>query len=249
MGGIGLKRSSRIAVVTNICLAGLLLIVGIVCFYPLGISTVSHRSESIYYEGDRKSHYISLMFHVYDGEDNISQILEILDDYGLKATFFIGGSWADDYAGILRKIVRGGHELGNCGYFCLDPGKLSYERNQEEIRLCGELVRRLTGTAMTLFSSPYSHYPDELIKAAELLEYKVIQWSKDATSTVRENRDATFIFEQATNGVCGGELILLHPTQDTVKALPAILQNYLENDLEPVPVSVNIAGIVQERNS
>lgn len=238
-----MRRFSKITVFTNLCLAGLLLVVGIVCFYPLGISTVSQQSEHVYYEGDRKSRYVSPMFHVYAGESYVSQILDVLDDYGVTATFFIGGCWADDYAGVLREIVLRGHELGNCGYFCLDPGKLSYERNQEEIRLCGELIQMLTGESVSLFSSPYGHDSDEVIKAAESLGYNVIQWSKDTTA--RQDQDMALIFERATDGVCGGDLVLMHPTAETVKVLPSILQNYLENGLEPVRVSVNIAGVAQ----
>lgn len=96
---------------------------------------------------------------------------------------------------------------------------------------------------MSLFSSPYGHDSDEVIKAAESLGYNVIQWSKDTTA--RQDQDMALIFERATDGVCGGDLVLMHPTAETVKALPSILQNYLENGLEPVRVSVNIAGVAQ----
>ena len=53
------------------------------------------------------------MFNVYWGTDEIYQILDILDQYTVKSTFFIGGCWADDNVACLREIVRRGHELGN----------------------------------------------------------------------------------------------------------------------------------------
>ena len=52
------------------------------------------------------------------------------------------------------------------------------------------------------------------------------------------------IFDRAAEAR-GGELVRMHPTAETAAALPSVLQFYLENDLEPVPVSVNIAGIAK----
>ncbi len=236
-----MKRSSKVALITNLCLAGLLLIVGTVCFYPFDISTAGKPTDRVYYAGNRESAYVSLMFNVYWGTEYIPAILDTLDEYGVKTTFFIGGSWADDHAETLREIVRRGHELGNHGYFHKDPDKLSYEQNREEIRLCGELVEMLTEQTMTLFAPPSGAYSDAAVDAAEDLGYKVILWSKDTIDW--RDHDSALIFDRAAD-VRGGDLVLMHPTKETAAALPSVLQHYKDSGLEPVPVSVNIGGAV-----
>ena len=238
-----MKRSSKIALVTNFCLAGLLLIVGTVCFYPLDISTAGKPVDRVYYKGNRESAYVSPMFNVYWGTEYIPSILDTLDEFGVKVTFFVGGSWADDHAETLREIVRRGHELGNHGYFHKDSDKLSYEKNREEIRLCGELVQMLTQVPMSLFAPPSGAYSEETVDAAESLGYRVILWSKDTIDW--RDHDRALIFDRATD-VQGGDLVLMHPTAETAAALPSVLRQYKDNNLEVVPVSVNIGGTLRE---
>ena len=236
-----MKRNIRLTVATNVFLAVLLLIVGAICFFPLGVSTAGKLSDRVYYEGNRESNYVSLMFNVYWGTEYIPEILDTLDEYGVKATFFIGGSWADDNAEMLREIVNRGHELGNHGYFHKDQDTLSYEKNVEEIRVCGELVYTLTGVQPTLFAPPSGAYSEDTVNAADALGYKTILWSKDTIDW--RDHDRSLIISRATKDVSGGDLILMHPTAETAQALASILLDYSQKGLEEVPVSVNISGI------
>ncbi len=238
-----MKRSTKLALLTNACLAVLLCIVGTVCFYPLGISTAGKLSDRVYYEGNRDSRYVSLMFNVYWGTEFLPAILDVLDEYGVKATFFIGGSWADDHTKELRELVARGHELGNHGYFHRDQDGLSYEKNVEEIRLCGQLVQSLTDVKTTLFAPPSGAYSADTVDAADSLGYRVILWSKDTIDW--RDHDRTIIFSRATQNVQGGDLVLMHPTAETAEALPSVLRFYRENNLEQVPVSVNISGLAK----
>lgn len=67
-----------------------------------GIAFVATYSEQIptqtvnnaIYEGNQDSGSVSLMFNVYENTDNVKKIAEILDEYGYKTTFFVGGVWA-----------------------------------------------------------------------------------------------------------------------------------------------------------
>lgn len=238
---VRLKRNIRLAVATNAVLAVLLLAVGAVCFFPLGVSTAGKLSDRVYYHGNRDSAYVSLMFNVYWGTEYIAPILDTLDEYGVRATFFIGGSWADDHADALRAIAERGHELGNHGYFHKDQDGISYEANLEEIRVCGELIDSLTGVRPSLFAPPSGAYGEETVRAAEALGYKTILWSKDTIDW--RDHDASLILERATKEVAGGDLVLMHPTAETVEALPAILERLRAAGLEQVPVSVNISGV------
>lgn len=236
-----MKRSTKLAVVTNIVLAAVLLAVGAVCFLPFGVSTAGQPADRVYYSGNRDSRYISLMFNVYWGAEYLPSILDTLDEFGVKATFFVGGSWADDHAEALGELVARGHELGNHGYFHKDQGKISYEGNVEEIRVCGELVKTLTGVEMALFAPPSGAYGEDTVRAAESLGYKTILWSKDTVDW--RDHDEDTIYRRATENAAGGDLVLMHPTEETARSLSAVLRCYREAGLEQVPVSVNISGV------
>lgn len=235
-----MKRVTKLAVITNTALAVILFVVGMVCFLPSAISPAGKLSDRVYYSGNTDSEYVSVMINVYWGTEYIPAMLDVLDEYKAKATFFIGGSWADDNTEMLRTIAERGHELGNHGYFHKDQDKLSYEKNAEEIRLCGELVEKLTGVSPALFAPPSGAYSENTVNAAESLGYKVILWSKDTIDW--RDRDASLIYRRATKDVAGGDLVLMHPTAETVSALPSILAYYREQQLEVVSVSENISG-------
>ena len=236
-----MKRNIKIALFTNIFLAVVLVAVGTVCFFPFGAMKAGKLSDRVYYNGNKDSNYISIMFNVYGGTEYISEILDTLDEYNVHATFFVGGSWADDHAEILTQIRDRGNELGNHGYFHKNQDALTLEKNKEEIGVCGELVERLTGVKMNLFAPPSGAYAEQTVEAAESLGYKVIMWSKDTIDW--RDHDQTVIYRRATNRVSGGDLVLAHPTKETAAALPSILAYYRDQGLEQVPVSVNISGI------
>lgn len=230
-----MMRSVKVAVFTNAVLLLLVVVVGAVCFFPLGAVTAGNVSDRVYYRGDAESGKVSLMFNVYGGADYIPGILDTLDAFGVKATFFIGGCWADDHTQTLREIAARGHELGNHGYFHKDQDKLSLSANKEEILRCHDLVKSLAGKEMSLFAPPSGTYSENTVNAAESLAYKVIMWSKDTIDW--RDHDATLIFSRATEGIEGGDLVLMHPTEETAEALPSVLAFYKEKGLAQCTVS------------
>lgn len=236
-----MRGSRRLTLVTNIVLGLIVVAVGAVCFFPPGVSTAGKVSDRVYYSGNTDSRYVSLMFNVYGGAEYIPSILDSLDQYGVRATFFIGGCWADDYGETVREIDSRGNELANHGYFHKDQDKLSLNGNKEEISRCGDLVEMLTGKKTVLFAPPSGAYSENTVNAAEDLGYKVIMWSKDTVDW--RDHDATLIYNRATKDLAGGDLILMHPTKETAEALPSVLRNFAENGFLQVPVSVNISGV------
>lgn len=230
-----MMRSGKIAVFTNAVLLLVVVIVGAVCFFPLGVATAGKVSDRVYYSGDREGGRVSLMFNVYGGAEYIPSVLDTLDAYSVKATFFIGGCWADDYTQTLREIASRGHELGNHGYFHKEQDKLSLAANKEEISRCHSLVQSLTGAEMELFAPPSGAYSENTVDAAESLGYKVIMWSKDTIDW--RDHDATLIYARATEEIAAGDLVLMHPTEQTAQALPSVLAFYKEQGLVQSAVS------------
>lgn len=230
-----MKRNRKLAIVSNVCLAAVVFAVACVCLYPVGVST-SGGSGRILTEGDRGGAQISLLLSVYEGEEYIPPILDVLDEYGAKATFFVGGSWADGHAGALREISSRGHEVGNFGYFERDMSALPQEKCEQELRLCGALVEALTGARPSLFLPPCGAYGDGLLDAAEALGYTPVLWSKDAACA-----DAALVCERAAEGEAG-DFVRLLPSAETLSALPSVLREFEERGLSAVTLSACIGG-------
>lgn len=169
---------------------------------------------------------ISLMINVYWGTEHIRPMLNILNDKNVKATFFIGGSWAEDNEELLKEIYLEGHEIGSHGYFHKAHSKLSREGNYQEINVTHKLIKGILNFDMNLFAPPSGDYSDTTVEVAKELGYKTILWTKDTIDW--RDQDAGLIKDRATSDLSGGNLILMHPTQKTKEALPLIIDGIKE---------------------
>ncbi len=231
------KLSSRaIAALTNTILVCIVLVIGTICFLP-SVSTASGVDDRVYYHGN-SSDGVSIMINVYWGTDLIDGFLDVLEKFDAKATFFIGGSWADDNVGLVKKIAEKGHEIGSHGYFHREHDKLSLQANREEIKTSVDFLRLASEQEIALFAPPSGAYNDETVEAAEGLGLKTVMWSKDTIDW--RDKDVNLAFRRATEDVKGGDFILMHPMEHTLKALPKILENYIQKGLYPITVSENI---------
>ena len=224
---------------TNLVLIFLVCSVSFVCFVPADSAQVSAES-CLYRSGRKESGGISLMFNVYWGQTEVYQILDILDEYSAKSTFFIGGCWADDHVACLKEIVSRGHELGNHGYFHKDHDKLSLAQNREEIVRCNQFIQLAVGESPTLFAPPSGAYNDATLSICKALKMKAILWTKDTIDW--RDKDEQLIYARATQGVDAGAFVLMHPMKATVRALPNILKEYQSRNLRAITVRENLAA-------
>lgn len=231
------KLSSRaIAALTNCCLALILVVVATVCFLP-SVNAASSLEDRVYRKGASENG-VSLMINVYWGTDEVFAMLDVLDEYEAKATFFIGGSWADDNVTCVREIAARGHEIGSHGYFHLAHDKLDYDGNVREIAASVEFLSLVIDKPIALFAPPSGAYSDSTVEAAESMGLKTILWSKDTVDWRDKNEEDAF--RRATQGAEGGDLILMHPMAHTVSALPRILEYYGAHGLRAITVSENL---------
>lgn len=230
------KRSRAVAALTNLALALIVVALGAVCFLP-AVSPASEIDARVRYQGT-SSDGVSLMFNVYWGTEEVYSILDVLDEYEATATFFLGGCWADDNVACVREIARRGHEIGAHGYFHKEHDKLTLKENLDEIRTSAEFLALATGREIELFAPPSGAYNEDTLAAAESLSLKTVMWSKDTIDW--RDKDEDLCFTRATEGVKGGDLILMHPMEHTAKALPKILKYYREHGLRTVTVGENL---------
>lgn len=222
-------------VLSNVVIIGMLIFM---CVF-IGASNYqyvfNYNNENVIYNGNRDSTNVSIMFNVYWGTEYIDGILDVLDQFDVKTTFFVGGQWVEKEPKMLDKIISRGHEIGNHGYFHKEHEHLSYEQNLEEINTTHNLVKVVHNYEMNLFAPPSGSFNRSTLDTCAELGYSTIMWSKDTIDW--RDKDANLIFTRATSNVKGGDLVLAHPTENTLKALPLILEYYKVNNLTATTVS------------
>ncbi len=229
-----MKTSSTRVVVTNI-----IIVLMFVTLIGLGVSNhialYVQADDRVYYSGNTENNNVSFMINVYQNEDCVRDILDILDSFKVKTTFFVGGCWAVKNIDLVKEIYTRGHELGNHGFFHKDQDKLSYDANVEEISMCHKLIQENLGIEMSLFAPPSGAYNKTTVDAATNLNYKTIMWTHDTIDW--RDQDERLIYKRATVDLSNGDLILMHPTAKTVQALTQILSLAINNGFNPTTVS------------
>ncbi len=239
----GRKLSGAATALTNFALTLILLAAGISCFFQSGGTVSADGEENVYRRGAAGSEKVCLMFNVYENTPVVYEILDILREEGAKATFFVGGCWADDNEKCLNDIKDAGHETGNHGYFHKDHAALSLQKNREEIENCNRVTQTLTGVKPALFTPPSGAYGKNTLIAAAELNMKVILWSRDTIDW--RDHDASKIFRRATEKTTDGDFILMHPTKQTAAALKDVLTYYKNHSLRAVTVSECLAAATE----
>ena len=189
----------------------------------------------VIYAGDETKNNVCFMINVYQGEEYVKNIMDILDIYNVKTTFFIGGSWAVKNLDLIKEIYSRGHELGNHGFYHKDQDNLDYDSNIQEIKMCHELISKNLGIEMTLFAPPSGAYSINTVDAASNLNYKTIMWTHDTIDWRDQNSD--LIYKRATKDLSNGDLILMHPTEKTLQAMTNIISTAINNGFNPTTVS------------
>lgn len=187
------------------------------------------------YKGDESNAMVSFACNVVWGTEYIPQMLDIFREKGIKITFFIGGEWASDNPDLLRQMVREGHELGNHGYYHKHHSQLNFDENRKEISQTEDIIYELTGVKTVLFAPPYGEFNNTTLKAADSLGYKTIMWSIDTIDWRREG--AQIITNRVLKNPHNGAIILMHPVEDTVEALPTIIDELRARGFEIGKVS------------
>lgn len=219
----------------NVVIILMLFLVASCAFLGVNIVTTSNVINGVYYSGNEESNKISLMINVYWGTEYLDGMLEILDKYDVKTTFFVGGTWAVKESDMLEKIYEKGHEIGNHGYTHKDQDKLNREQNQKEILTTHNIVKDLLNIDMNLFAPPSGAYSKTTVEVASSLGYQTIMWTRDTIDW--RDKDADLIYSRAVKDAKGGDLVLMHPTEKTLEALENIIITLQEKGLKVTTVS------------
>ncbi|HLV09869.1 MAG TPA: polysaccharide deacetylase family protein, partial [Halanaerobiales bacterium] len=115
------------------------------------------------YKVARDDNNISITLDGTWGAERTEQILEVLNKYDLKITFFFAGYWLEKYPDLVKKIVAEGHEIGNHTFTHPHCNSLNREQIINELQKTNELIKELSGKEARFFRPPFGEYNNQLI--------------------------------------------------------------------------------------
>ena len=188
-----------------------------------------------FHPGSYKKKRVALTFD--DGPHGVytAQILKILYEYGVQATFFTIGSNAERYPELVRAEYDLGHEIGNHTYsHSVSPSHLKKKKKKAD-----RVIREITGKTTEVFRPPEGKISRDAASAVNALGKTTVLWDVDTRDWAHTPVDA--IVENVKRSVRDGSVILFHdfvkPPSPTPEALRIIIPYLMDNGYEFVTVS------------
>ncbi len=212
---------------------------------PVSVYKTIPKYLTLYHQAPLSSNQVAITFD--DGPDSkwTPRILDILKQYGVKATFFVLGVKVEDNPRLLRRILEEGHEIGIHSYTHPDMYVASEERILLELNASQRLIETITGRSTILFRPPYSdcmpHTAAELrpFKIAQDMGYLTVAYTIDTEDWARLGVDN--ILKRVRQQRSEGNIVLMHDAggnrEQTIEALPLIIEYLRKRGDNIVPLS------------
>ena len=189
------------------------------------LSTCVYGSESasdVIYSWNSNEKVVALTFDDGPHPYRTKEILDILDEYGIKATFFFIGQNVRDYPESALLVSNAGHEIGNHTFSHRNLQSLSYDELCTEISSTEDIICELLGCETHLIRPPEGKFSDDVIKAAREKDYSVICWSIDTLDWAHNPTEN--IVREVLDSVEAGDIILFHDFVSGKSPTPAALR-------------------------
>lgn len=192
-----------------------------------GVLYIVNRKLPIYCV-DQKYKKIAISFDASWGADNTQKILDVLDKYNVKATFFLVGAWVDNYPDLVKQLDKSGQEIGNHSNMHPDMTKISRDKIIKEIAVDDVKISNLIDKQTVLFRCPSGSYNDSVIQTVAETNHYCIQWDVDSLDWKEQGADLEY--KRVINKVKPGSIILFHTNAKyTPDNLPKIIEK-LKNE-------------------
>ena len=203
---------------------------------PVVVETAAAQRQLPIYNVQRDDNLVAISFDAAWGNEDTQQLIDILEQYQVKTTFFVVGDWVDKYPESVKALHEAGHEIMNHSKNHAHYNSLSTEQIIADVNACNDKIEAITGVRPTLIRCPYGEYDDHVIAAIRSIGMEPIQWDVDSLDW--KELSALEITKRVTEKVKSGSICLFHNAAlHTPEALPSILQYFKENGFTVVPIS------------
>lgn len=187
------------------------------------------------YQEEKKKNLkrVALTFDDGPNPDTTPRVLEILDQYDAKATFFTLGHKLAGQETLVKRMIDQGNEIGNHTWSHPNLTTLSVEGIKQEITATNQAIEKITHQKPTLMRPPYGAI-NATVQAA--VGMKEIMWTVDTLDWQSHSTPA--IMKKLKEQLTPGGIILMHDIHQTsVDALPSVLDYLKSQGYEVVTVS------------
>lgn len=204
-------------------------------------NTSPQQKTKILFKCDTLEKKVALTFNGGPDNYNTPKILDILNDKGVKATFFVVGDQINIFPEVLKRIVKEGHEIGNNTWSHTNLTKLLTNEVIKEVTKTEEIIKSITGIETNIFRPPFGSLADSDLSVIDSLGLKVVNWNIDTVDY--EGTSANKIIDKVKMEISPGSIILQHSFQDstgvldgTISALPIIIDQLRSEGMEFVTI-------------
>lgn len=214
------------------------------CFFLLVQEQISAKDRfdfekegDIFWDAKTEEKVIALTFDDGPHSKYTPAILDILAEYEAKATFFVLGAHAEKFPDIIYRQVMEGHEIGNHTYDHTTKRSIL----SQEMKETSDIIYAITGNRPKLFRPVGGGYNDVMVQKAKENQLHPVLWSWDQDTKDWDDADYKTIADNVISNASPGDVVLFHDAggvrEETVKALPLILDYLAENGYETITVS------------
>lgn len=194
------------------------------------------RDLPIYCVDKGEEKIVALSFDAAWGNEDTQTLIDIMNKYNVKTTFFVVGGWVDNFPDSVKALSDAGHEIMNHSDTHPHFTQISADKMKEEVAACDEKIRNITGVSPILFRAPYGDYNNSVVQSMRETGHYTIQWDVDSLDW--KNLSADEIYERVTTKVKPGSIVLFHNAAlHTPEALPRIIEKLQSEGYKIVPVS------------
>ncbi len=152
------------------------------------------------------------------------QVLNILRQYNIKATFFCIGKHVEEYPEIFQRIISEGHTVGNHSYSHRSGWKIPVDEYVEDVNKASAYI------SSKLFRPPFGRITPFQFKVLKG-KYKIVMWdvlSKDYDTTIEDEE----VIANVTDNVNSGSIIVMHDNDKTINRMGNILSPMIDRLLK-----------------
>ncbi len=168
----------------------------------------NHVFGQVFFESQTNKKVVALTFDDGPYSPYTEQLLDVLKEYQVPATFFIVGQNVEKYPEVVQRIVNEGHQLGNHTYHHVDLLKSDRKTIEEEIDRTSQSIKKVTGIVPHVVRPPHGFRDPVVMEIMDQRGLKVVEWS--IMSRDWTNPGVEIIVDRTVTKVKNGSIILLH---------------------------------------
>lgn len=192
----------------------------IVATKPVVSFLLKQPEPTVLLKGSSENNKIALTFNISWGEKRVSNIIDVLKENDVQATFFVSGEWAERHPEQLKKITENNHELGMLGYRYQNYVEQDIEQVRKDLSYARNIFQKIGFEDIKLLRTPSGQFNKEIVDLAKSFNFEVVHWSVNTYDWERPGVDA--IIQTTLEETKNGDIILMHASDSAAQTADAL---------------------------